>query len=269
MRLPEPSGVVALITDFGLSDGYVAAMKGVVLGINPGATLVDITHEVEPHDIAGAGYVLGSVYRYFPAGTVFLAVVDPGVGGERRPIVAVAETGYFVGPDNGLFGLIYSAEPVCEVYCIREGSRGPSPVSDTFHGRDIFAPVAARLSLGDEPGKLGHRIDDYARGDFRAPVEEGGKLKVPVVHVDRFGNLVTSLSREGFAGFTGGREFVIRAGGRVLRRVERFYSAVNRGELLALFGSSGTLEISVNQGSAAEVTGLKRGALVEIELTGG
>ncbi|MFC2076439.1 S-adenosyl-l-methionine hydroxide adenosyltransferase family protein [candidate division KSB1 bacterium] len=265
--MPEPGDVstIALLTDFGIGDGYPAAMKGVILRLNPGATLVDISHEVDRHDIEAGAYVLASVYRYFPAGTVFLAVVDPGVGGPRRPIVVRTPDYGFVGPDNGIFSLIYRREKQLQVNLISDMSFCLSPIADTFHGRDIFAPVAAHLSLGTDPDRFGPSLNDYLRDRAVGPVISGDRLACRIVHVDRFGSLVTDLDRQTLQSFCGDRDVRLIAGSIIIAGISNTYSDVKIGEPLALFGSAGTLEVAVNQGSAAELAGLGRGDSVEIK----
>jgi len=243
------ASIVTLTTDFGVEDGYVGAMKGVILSRAPTVTLVDITHAVPRHDIAAAANALADAAPCFPPGTIHLAVVDPGVGGARTPVVVVAAGQLFVGPDNGLFEL---AAPQPEAaFAIAEPAFRREPVSTTFHGRDVFAPAAARLALGAAAETAG------------PPVALAGRLGLArgnrVVHVDRFGNLVTDI-----AGVPPGAR--VRIAGQVIAGVGETYESVATGALCAYVGSRGTLEIAVREGSAAEMLGAGRGTAVEVEL---
>lgn len=282
--------VVTLTTDFGMADGYVAAMKGVILGIAPQTQLVDLTHAVPPHDVRHAAYVLYTACRYFARGTVHLAVVDPGVGSQRRAIAVQTPTGHFVGPDNGLFSYIVQMAQTVTVVQLAAGVQPAHEVSQTFHGRDVFAPAAARLASGVPITDLGHRIVDPVLFSPRLSVESG-VLEGEVLHVDRFGNLVTSISSlrwlrdligltpapwattsRGFGGrgepgdarpeprelWLDPRHATVTAAGQRLIGVHHTYAEVAPGEVLALIGSNGHLEIAVRDGSAATQTALRR-----------
>jgi hypothetical protein len=241
--------IVTLTTDFGDQDGYVGAMKGVILSRAPGVTLVDITHAVPRHDVAAAANALADAAPWFPSGTVHLAVVDPGVGGARAAVVLAAGGHLFVGPDNGLFAL--AAPRPDAVHAITEPAFRRDSVAATFHGRDVFAPAAARLALGATPAAAG------------PPVALRGRLELAtgnrVVHVDRYGNLVTDI-----AGVAATAR--VRVAGRVIAGVSETYESVAVGELVAYVGSRGTLEIAVREGSAAELLGASRGTSVEIDV---
>ena len=239
---------MTLTSDFGAEDGYVAAMKGVILSRAPGVTLVDISHTVARHDIAAAANALADAAPCFPPGTVHLAVVDPGVGGARTPVVVVAGGHCFVGPDNGLFSLV-APKPEA-AYAISDPGFRREVVSSTFHGRDVFAPAAARLALGAAPHEAG------------PPVALSGTLDLArghrVVHVDRFGNLVTDI-----ADVPSAARF--RIAGRAIAGVSQTYESVAVGALCAYVGSRGTIEIAVREGSAAELLGASRGSAVDVE----
>lgn len=235
--------LVTLTTDFGTADGYVGAMKGVLLGLCPGATIVDLTHEVPRHDVRAGGFALATAAAWFPPGAIHVAVVDPGVGGERQAVVAVGERALFVGPDNGLFALACPRPRA--VFAIERAGFRADRVSPTFHGRDVFAVAAGRLAAGAAPAEVGPPV--ALRGSL-APADAPA-----VVHVDRFGNLVTNVN--------GARR--IRIVGRDLPVVDH-YEAVPPGSLLAYLGSSGTIEIAVRDGSAAVELGAGRGVAVEI-----
>ena len=261
--MPRP--VIALLTDFGARDHYAGTMKGVVLGICPDATLVDITHDITPHDVLGAALELAASYRYFPAGTTFLVVVDPGVGSTRRGIAASAGGYLFVGPDNGVLApVLEELEPVKVVeLTLRKYAR--ATVSRTFEGRDRFAPAAAWLGRGVNLTALGAGVTAWEGLALPVAVVQDGALAGEVVRVDRFGNLVTNIERQVFDRLVreGGIELSI--GGHPVDEVVETYAEVERDAVCALFGSSGTLEIAVNSGSAAERLRLTRGAPVRIQ----
>ena len=189
-----PGGIVTLTTDFGLSDHYVGVMKGVILRFAPEARMVDLSHGVEPYDLLGASLLLAASYHYFPHETVHLVVVDPGVGGARRPLIAEAGEWRFVAPDNGVLEMVYQREPHCRVYALDTATVALHPTSDTFHGRDVFAPAAAFLVAGTPPSQLGRRIQDFQRLEVPLPQAAGpGCTRGAVLRVDRFGNLITNL----------------------------------------------------------------------------
>ncbi len=194
--------IITLTTDFGLDDIYVGIMKGVILSINPACTIVDITHAVTPRDIAAGAFALESSCPYFPAGAIHMAIVDPGVGSGRRALVVETERSLFVGPDNGIFSFALSAPGLKAVYALTSTDYFLPDMSATFHGRDIFAPVAAHLSKGVQPEHMGRRIDDPVILPQAVPVMRGaGILEGCIVHIDRFGNLITNISRVMLQGF--------------------------------------------------------------------
>jgi len=257
------SPIVTLLTDFGLRDGYVGAMKGVLLqqaGV-VGLQLVDLTHEIVPGAIAAGAYVLHQAARWFPAGTVHLAVVDPGVGSARRGLACRIGDHFFVGPDNGLFThVLGSGAPPCEAHAIVASRFARAEASPVFHGRDIFAPAAAHLAAGGALAELGPAAPtgSLVRLPWPEPEADAGELRGSVVHVDHFGNLITKLPVASGGGLGGMAEIH----GQSLR-VLRTYSDAPRGALLAVGGSSGLLEIARNGGSAAEALGAGPGAVVK------
>lgn len=258
--------VISLLTDFGTRDAYVGVMKGVILGIDPGARLVDLTHEVPAGDIAAAAFQLAEAWCRFPAGSVHLAVVDPGVGTARRPLAARAGGHYFVGPDNGLFTDVFDEAGEVLARELASEAHRLSPVSHTFHGRDIFAPAAAWLSRGTPLSDLGPAIEHPVRLAPAAapPPAADGSVAASVVHVDMFGNLVTSMRGvELEQRFPGQAPVLEWDGGRATRLVAA-YAEAPPGEPVMLVGSSGRLEISVNRDSAARLTGLGRGDSVRL-----
>ena len=261
--------IVALITDFGTRDHYAGATKGAILAACPEATLVDIAHDLPPHDVAEAAYCLAASYRAFPAGAVFLAVVDPGVGSERRAI-AVGGGGYrFVGPDNGILGLVLAELPSPCVHAVTNSALFRRPVSSTFHARDIFAPVAGCLARGVAFEDVGPAIGDPVALAIVPPRQVGeSEWEGTVIHTDRFGNLTTNIGgREMGAIFerVGGdpTEIVVALEGVVLPLVTS-YSEVSEGEACALVGSSARLEVAVHRDSAARVLGAGPGAKVRV-----
>jgi S-adenosylmethionine hydrolase len=260
--------VITLSTDFGWDDPYVGIMKGVILGINPRAVLVDLTHGLSNRRLPEAAFKLAATADYFPKGTIHLAVVDPGVGSVRRPLAVKTKTHTWVGPDNGIFTQILRAQPEAQVFHLTDTSTFLKPVSATFHGRDIFAPVAAHLSRGRSLSSLGKRIDDPVLLDWPEPLFQKGTLHGRVLYADRFGNLITNLSREVIGRYFSGSEIKIRVGQRVIRGLKENYAQEKPGRLLALFGSSGFLEIAGNLGSAAEILNYSPGKFSTVRLVG-
>ena len=265
-----PFPIITLLTDFGLSDHYVGAMKGSIVGICPGARIVDISHQVAPYDIAEAAFLLAQTWRYFPKKrtgmvVVHVVVVDPGVGSSRRPILAEAGGHCFVAPDNGVLGMIYAQEKT-KVRVIENARYFRKPVSQTFHGRDIFAPVAAHIARGASPASVGKLIDNYLRPAFAAPERTGKHFWTGVVlKIDHFGNVVTNFRLADFPAVAAGG-FELHLGPHVVRRLARNYAECPPGELFAIEGSSGYLEISMHQAPASEALGCAAGAPVELRM---
>ena len=242
-----------MLTDFGPADYFVGAMKGAILSVNPHVTIVDITHEVPAQDVAAGAFTLLAAYDVFPAGTIHVAVVDPGVGSARRPIAVNAGNHLFVGPDNGLFTHIYDRNPAFEAFHITATNYFRHPVSTTFHGRDIFAPVAAALSNGIDPTSLGSRISD--------PIRLPTTHEFQVIHIDRFGNLITNITRDVF---NDGSKLSVN--GKPITAFRTFFGE-NVGapdEPFAIWGSAGFLEIAVNGSSAAESLDVTRGDRISL-----
>lgn len=261
------SGIITLTTDFSLEDPYVGIMKGVILTINPGARIIDITHQVKTGDIMHAAGLILEAYRFFPKGSIHVGVVDPGVGSDRRPILIKAEDFFFVGPDNGLFSPIISTDQTVEIIHLTERDYFLPHVSHTFHGRDIFAPVAAHLSLGIDPMKMGPPITDPVLTQLPAPRQNGETLFGQIVRVDNFGNLITNIHSKDLAEFAEPGQTVIKVGDMVIEEVRKTYTEVKKGDLLALIGSSGFLEIAVNLGRASERLGVDSEKLVGTKVT--
>lgn len=258
--------IVTLLTDFGTKDHYVASMRGVILRINPGCKVVDITHEVPPQDIFEGAFILSNAYSYFPEGTIHLAVVDPEVGGKRDPILIVTERYFFVGPDNGIFSLALQNEKVREAYRLSQRRFHLPEVSHTFHGRDIFAPVAGHLTLGISPKAFGQEIDSWRRLNFPNPLFKERAIEGKVIHIDSFGNLITNIDRDRFLQFIRNQPFLIQVGKKRIKDLKSGYWEGERGEAIALFGSMGLLEISVRDGSAQRVLKIEKGDPMRVRL---
>ena len=255
--------VVALLSDFGLRDHYAGTMKGVILSICPDATLVDITHDVPPHDVLAGALELVAAYRYFPAGSVFVAVVDPGVGSTRRGIAADTGEYKFVAPDNGVLTLVFDDQAPKRVVELTERRYARPTVSRTFEGRDRFAPSAAWLAKGIELGALGRNASAVHRLDVPRPRIGDGTIDGEVLRVDRFGNLITNIDRRTFDRMAGaGLE--IQVGSHQVSKVVSTYADVSADEICALFGSTDHLEIAANGASAAIRLDVGRGATVHI-----
>jgi hypothetical protein len=258
----KPSGIITLTTDFGLSDPYVAMMKGVILSINPSARLVDVTHQVGTGSISQAALLIRETFPYFPEGTVHLAVVDPGVGSDRRLIALQAASHFFVGPDNGLFWPLFRDFEGTRVVHLTQSRYFLPSITHTFHGREIFAPVAAHLSLGLSLESLGPAVQDLRKMTVPRPYVQGGVLCGQVIRVDNFGNLVTNISARELTAFLESAPPRIEAGKLVIRKLSRIYADCEEGEPLALINSSNLLEIAVNLGRASEYIGLRNGEIL-------
>jgi S-adenosylmethionine hydrolase len=248
---------ITLTTDFGTADGYVGAMKGVIASRAPGATVVDVTHDVPPQDVAAAAFALAQAAPHFPPGSIHVVVVDPGVGGPRREVILEDRGQRFVGPDNGVFSLV--APSVRQGWQITTPAFRRDEVSPTFHGRDIFAPAAARLAAGAAPSEAGPLVTLEAALAPRPLLmsHEGRQITGHVVHVDRFGNLVTDIPADVLP-----RGSRVRIGSIEIPAIQTTYTSVAKGETLAYVGSSGTLEVGVRDGSAHDALTLGRGAPV-------
>jgi len=260
--------LITLLTDFGTSDAYVAVMKAVILGLCPGARIVDVTHEIAPQDIEEAAFLLSTVWPYCPDGTVHLIVVDPGVGTGRRLLAVSALGQIFIAPDNGVLSNVFAQERGFRAYSVAREEYFLPRVSDTFHGRDILAPVSARLASGLPIEEVGPQVLDPVRLPLSAPIEKAHGLEVHVIHVDRFGTLITDLTadaRDRWRPPASQERISVRLGERSLGEIRRTYAETEPGEPLALFGSSGRLEIAVRGGSAAAHLGLAKGATLMIE----
>ena len=263
--MPRP--VIALLTDFGVRDHYVGTMKGVALTICPDATLVDISHEVPPHDVVAGALELAACYRYFPSGTVFLVVVDPGVGSSRRGIAGETGEYKFVGPDNGVLSVVFDETPPKRVVELTERRYARPTVSRTFEGRDRFAPAAAWLAKGAELSAFGRPAGPVHRLELSQPRIELDRIAGEVSRVDRFGNLITNIDRKTFEKLGSVEHWhalEIQVGPHQVSKVVSTYADASAGEVCALFGSSDHLEIAANGASAASLLDLGRGAEVHV-----
>lgn len=260
----SPNPVITLTTDFGTSDPFVGIMKGVIAGISPGANVIDITHEIAPYDILEGAYVIAQAWRHFPPQTIHVAIVDPGVGSERRPILAEAGGHFFIAPDNGVLSMVFDdAKP--KVRIISNAKLMAREISRTFHGRDIFAPAAAHLSVGALKSGFGKVIDDYIWIEGTRPAQTSAQGWCGMIFKpDRFGNLITNFHIDDFAELTS-RPFELRIGQQIVRRLALTFSEAEIGELVAIVGSSGYLEIAANQASAAKILGCGARTPVELE----
>jgi S-adenosylmethionine hydrolase len=261
--------IITLTTDFGLNDHFVGAVKGVILNIAPEAEIIDICHSVQPFDVLDGALTLAAAYSYFPADTVHMVVVDPGVGTARRPIAATAGRYRFVAPDNGVLSLVGTSEEPLRVHHITAEHYFLQPVSKTFHARDVFAPAAAYLAKGVELDKLGEEIADFVRLDLPQPkVVDQQTLRGAVLKVDRFGNLITNITAQHVALLLQPQPppFSIVIGSHKIGVIKTTYGDAAPGELFGILGSMGYLEIATNQGSAAQTLGVTKGADVDIIL---
>ena len=259
--------IITLTTDFGINDHFVGTMKGVILNIVPEAEIVDISHAVQAFDVLDGALMISQAYSYFPNGTVHLVVVDPGVGTARRPIIASSDGYHFVAPDNGVLSLVYAREERIHVREITSQHYFLQPVSNTFHARDIFAPVAAYLAKLVDTQKFGEEIEDYVR--FSAPKPkpvDANHIRGVVLKVDRFGNLITNITPQDAPLLFAEKPsaFKIVVGGREITEICKAYSDGAPGEVFGIFGSMGFLEIAANRGAAAQITGAAKGTDVSI-----
>lgn len=256
--------MITLTTDFGLKDPYVAEMKGVILGINPKATIIDVTHEIEKFNLQMCAFTLTSAAPYFPRGTVHLAVVDPGVGTERRAILIQTKQVFFVGPDNGSLLLAAENQGIEHIFEISNPKFMLPKVSRTFHGRDIFAPAAAHLDMGVDPREFGAEIFDVVKPEFIGVKQKDGSLAGEVLYVDGFGNIVTNISEKQIPS---GETVHIKLKNLKLQvPFAKTYAKVKLKQTIALIGSHGFLEIAQNQGSAAETFSVKAGDKIAISV---
>ena len=259
--------MITLLTDFGTADYFVPAVKGVILSLNPQTTIIDITHEIPAQDIQAGAFTLGACYHNFPAGTIHLAVIDPGVGSERRPIIVATGKYFFVGPDNGIFSYVYHLEKAVRVFQVSETELFRHNSSSTFHGRDVFAPLAAWLSKGLTPENFGAEINDYIRFDLPRPQISAGKISGEIIHLDHFGNCITSLTENelNLSQVNSATQMIIGEQ-RVASFGTHFAQHSGTKNLFAYVGSAGYWEVALWQDSAAKKFGFTRGTQVKFIL---
>jgi S-adenosyl-L-methionine hydrolase (adenosine-forming) len=260
--------IVTLTTDFGTNDHFVGTVKGVILDITPDAQIVDISHAVQAFDVLDGALAISQAYSYFPNGTVHVVVVDPGVGTTRRPILASSDGYHFVAPDNGVLSMVYAKEERIHVRHITSEHYFRMPVSNTFHARDVFAPVAAYLAKMVDSHKFGDDIEDYVRFAAPRPKPTGeNRMRAVVLKVDRFGNLITNVTPEDVpALFAESAKFKIVVGSKEITEIRKAYAEGTPGEVFGIIGSMGYLELVANRAAAAQLTGAGKGSEVSIFL---
>jgi S-adenosyl-L-methionine hydrolase (adenosine-forming) len=259
------NGLITLTTDFGTSDHFVGTMKGVILGIAPKARIVDITHDIPPYDVSAGALEIEQAWKFFPKGSIHVVVIDPGVGSDRRPLLAEAGGHFFIAPDNGVLSMVFgTASP--KVRVISNPKLMLENISRTFHGRDVFAPAAAHLATGTKPAQFGKLIDDYAHGEMAAPKKTAKhQWRGTILKIDRFGNLITNF-HVGQFGDVKTRPFEVRVRKAKIHRLALNYAETELGELFLIVGSSGYLEIGANQASAAQKLKCGTAAPVDLEI---
>ena len=258
--------IITLLTDFGLKDYYVSSMKAVILSICPSATVVDISHEVSSFDVLEAAFVLCASYRYFPHSTIHVVVVDPGVGSERKALVFKTKNYYFIGPDNGVLTLAADLDGIVEVREIANREFMLHEISRTFHGRDIFAPTAAYLACGVPMEEFGPIVSKYEKLSFQIPQKVSGEYQGFILHIDKFGNIITNIPSSLIPDAVKEVKLLLSNGKVYNIPLVNFYVEVPKGSILAIRGSSGFLEISINQGNAASTLKVNRGEKIILKL---
>ena len=257
----ENDKIIALLTDFGTKDYFVGAMKGAILSVNANAKIVDITHEIEAQDIRAASFTLRACCRDFPYGTIFVAVVDPGVGSERRAILIEMENYFFVAPDNGVLSFVFNETESFRVFELTNEKFFARAVSATFHGRDVFAPVAAHLSQGITPNEFGAETNNFVRFEENQPRNiSDTEIEAEIIHIDRFGNLITNLKKENLPD-----SFTLEIGEKKIERLQNFYAENEKLKAFMIFGSANFLEVAVFQGSARKILNAEIGQKVTVE----
>lgn len=266
--MADRASIITLTTDFGEADYYVPSMKGVIRSLSPSTEIIDITHQVAPQDFFSAAFTLLCCYRDFPRWTTHLVVVDPGVGSKRRPILVMTDEYYFIGPDNGVFSYIYREENVNRVVHLNAEHYYRQPVSNTFHGRDIFAPCAASIARGVEWSKMGEEINDPVKFNVPMPAVSGRQIKGVVIHVDRFGNVITNITQKQLTEPMRHAGVRIRIGNHEAARLLSHFAEAAQNELFGYFGSAGFLELAISRQPAARIVEARRGVEVEVIVGG-
>lgn len=253
--------IIALLTDFGTKDYFVGAMKGAILSIDKTAKIIDITHEIPPQDILSASFTLRACCKNFPAKTIFTVVVDPGVGSNRRAILTETDDYYFVAPDNGLLSFVFNEEKNFRVFELANEKFFAEKVSRTFHGRDIFAPVAAHLSKGVQPSEFGAEIKDFVHFETAKPRKISvNETEAEIIHIDRFGNLITNLEQTDLP-----ERFILEMGAKRISKLQNFFAESEKGEVFMILGSAGFLEIAAFQDSAEKLLNAKIGQKIIVK----
>ena len=260
--------LITLTTDFGNRDGFVGAMKGVILSIAPHAQIVDISHDIPRQDIAGGAMVLRNACAYFPPKTIHVGVIDPGVGTDRKAIIAVTDQAMYVLPDNGLLTFIHRRTPIRQIYNIQNPDWCLKKVSTTFHGRDVFAPVAAHLALGKSPADAGSEIEEFKKIDIPEPEIKDQTIHGRFLYIDVYGNAFTNIDADLVSQLEGRGEAVFSFAGRKLRGMRRTYAEAARGEALFLISSAGFVELAIHAGNAAKRFGIRRGDRIQLTFGG-
>lgn len=256
--------LITLTTDFGEADYFVPAMKGAIYAVNREVEIIDLTHQTPPQDVYAAAFTLMCCYKEFPKWTIHVAVVDPGVGSSRRPVLVMTDDYYFIGPDNGIFSYIYQRETVNRVVHLTERHYFRSTVSPTFHGRDVFAPIAAYVAKQVDWRKMGEEISDYVKFNTPTPVVSGAQIRGHVIHVDRFGNLITNITAAELPPTANLAR--LRVGKHEAQRLLTHFAEAGNNELFGYFGSAGFLELAVSRQNAARLVEARRGTEVEVLL---
>jgi S-adenosylmethionine hydrolase len=255
--------LITLTTDFGYTDPFVGIMKGVIFGINPAARIVDLSHGIAAQDIMAAALILRHSSQYFPRGTIHVAVVDPGVGTARRPLLLEFEGNYFIGPDNGVLSLVTEGKRPARIVCLSNRSYQLGPTSLTFHGRDIFAPAAAHLSRGIAPEAFGETIEDFIKLAWPSVLKTEATMRGEIVYIDRFGNLFTNMRSDDLRPLLG-KQLQIVIHDFLIPGLSTNYAAVEQGQYVALINSWGLLEIAIHKGNAQERSGAVIGDKVHV-----
>lgn len=256
--------IISLITDFGLKDNFVGVMKAVILGINPRAWIVDICHEIKPQGILEAAFLLRSSFKFFPSGTVHLVVIDPGVGSKRKKILVKTKNHFFIAPDNGVLSLALEDEPAINIIEITNDKYFLKPVSGTFHGRDIFAPVAAYVSKGEDIKKFGKSINSIKALELPQVKVDKQELIGEIIYIDKFGNLVSNIDKATLKNFIGNKKFKFHIKNKIINKLSQSYSEGFPQEPIALIDSFDYLEIAINSGSAKNYLGVDKGTKIKV-----
>lgn len=264
VKISNGASIISLITDFGLKDNFVGVMKGVILKINPGAQIVDICHGIKPQDILEAAFLLKSSFEFFPSKTVFLVVVDPGVGSKRKKILVESKNYFFIAPNNGVLSLALKDEPPIKIVEITNEKYFLKPTSNTFHGRDIFAPVAAYVSKGEHIHNFGKPIKSFQALELPPLKLTDRELIGEIIYIDRFGNLVSNIDKDTLRNFIRNKKFKITVKGKIINKLSHHYAEGTHQRPIALIDSFNYLEVAINKASACDYLSVDKGAKIKI-----